>query len=236
MESNQSAIALLSSGLDSSVATAMALQSGYKIQLALTFDYGQKAAPKELQQANQMARYWKIPHQKVELPFFATKTGSSLLRNSKEAEIPHLTLADLDDLQASQKSAQAVWVPNRNGVFIEIAACFAEQLEASHIIVGFNREEAATFPDNSKAYREALNQALSYSTSNRVKVLSPTESFDKTEIVRRALDLKLPLNLFWSCYEAGNLMCGVCESCMRLKRAFQKNEVPFHDYFANTTL
>ncbi|NBT58511.1 7-cyano-7-deazaguanine synthase QueC [bacterium] len=236
MASKLSAVALLSSGLDSSVAVAMAMKQGYELKLALTFDYGQKAAPKELEHAGQLARYWNIPHHTLELSFFSSKAGSSLLRTSETRALPHLSLADLDDLHASRKSAKSVWVPNRNGVFIEIAACFAEQLDASYLIVGFNREEAATFPDNSKAYRESLNQALAFSTSNQVKVISPTESLDKTEIVRHALELQLPLELFWSCYQTGALMCGVCESCMRLKRAFKKNEVPFHDYFTNPSL
>lgn len=236
MGHNHSAIALLSSGLDSSVAVAMALQEGYAVKLALTFDYGQKAAPQELEHANRMASYWQIPHQQVNLPFFAEKGKSSLLRVSSNQELPQLSLTDLDDPQAAQKSAKAVWVPNRNGVFIEIAACFAEQLDASHLIVGFNREEAATFPDNSRAYRESLNNSLAFSTANQVKIISPTELFDKTQIVQIALKLKIPLELLWSCYETGNKMCGSCESCMRLKRALKQNEVLFHDFFANPSL
>lgn len=236
MEINRSAIALLSSGLDSSVALGMALKEGYDIKLALTFDYGQKAASREIEQAHLIADFWKIPHQKLSLPFFSEKGQSSLLRNSNVQNLPHLSLTELDDPQATQKSAKAVWVPNRNGVFIEIAACFAEQLGASYVIVGFNREEAATFPDNSKSYRESLNRALSFSTANQVKVISPTEPFDKTQIVQMALQLNLPLNFLWSCYETGEQMCGVCESCMRLKRALKQNEVFFHDYFTNPTL
>ncbi|MFM8270267.1 MAG: 7-cyano-7-deazaguanine synthase QueC [Pseudomonadota bacterium] len=233
---NKAAIALLSSGLDSSVALAMTLKQGYEIKLALTFDYGQKAAPKEREHASRVASYFNIAYQHLSLPFFAEKGKSSLLRASQSQELPHLSLSQLDDPLATQKSAESVWVPNRNGVFIEIAACFAEQLDASYVIVGFNREEAATFPDNSPEYRESLNQALSFSTANQVKIISPTELLDKTQIVQMALQLNFPLELIWSCYEMGKQMCGVCESCMRLKRAFKQNEVPFNDYFANPSL
>jgi len=236
MAFNRSAIALLSAGLDSSVALALALKEGIEVKLALTFDYGQKAATHEIKQASLLASYWKIPHQNLSLPFFAENGQSSLLRNSQNKSIPQLTLEDLDNLETSQRSAKAVWVPNRNGVFIEIAACFAEQMGASHILVGFNREEAATFPDNSKAYRESLNRALSFSTANQVEVISPTELLNKTEIVEMALKLQIPLELLWSCYGNGKQMCGSCESCMRLKRALTQNEVPLDDYFANPAL
>jgi len=233
MSRNSTAVALLSAGLDSSVALALAKQQGYRISLALTFDYGQKAASKEIARASQLARLWDVPHKVVALPFFSQKSQSSLLKSSSQETVPTLRMEDLDNCAATQKSAKAVWVPNRNGVFIEIAACFAEQLEAEFIIVGFNREEAITFPDNSVDYRKALSRALFFSTSNHVQVIAPTEHFDKIEIVKTALSLNLPLNLIWSCYHEGNQMCGTCESCVRLKRALSKNEVTFHDFFAN---
>src|SRR5439155_35646 len=65
--------------------------------------------------------------------------------------------AKLPRHEMSERSAKAVWVPNRNGCFIEIAAAHAESMDAERLITGFNREEAATFPDNSKAYVGAVN-------------------------------------------------------------------------------
>ena len=87
------------------------------------------------------------------------------------------------------------------------------------VIAGFNAEEAVTFPDNSPAFISAANKALSYSTLSRVQVLSPTSDLNKTEIVRLGMEIDAPLDLVWSCYEGGEVMCGVCESCMRLRRA-----------------
>jgi len=145
--------------------------------------------------------------------------------------LPHPTLENLSDKTFSTESAKAVWVPNRNGVFIEIAAGIAEDLGANAIIVGFNREEGSTFPDNTKQYMEAITKALSFSTSNAVQVISPTVSMEKSEIVSVAKKERFPFNLLWSCYEADERMCGRCESCMRLKRALKTNEVDFHDLF-----
>jgi 7-cyano-7-deazaguanine synthase len=91
----------------------------------------------------------------------------------------------LDDAQFTQASAQAVWVPDiRNGIFLEAASGFAVKLRgASHVIVGFNREEAATFPYNSSSYLNAINKALAFSTQGRVQIVSPTVMMDKSEIV-----------------------------------------------------
>jgi len=234
MAHSPSSIALLSAGLDSSVALALAKEQGTCIALALTFDYGQKAACREITQAQKLASHWKIPHKVIALPFFSERSQSSLLISTPSPSIPNLNLKDLEDRTQTLQSAKSVWVPNRNGVFLEIAACFAEQLEVEKVIVGFNKEEAATFPDNSTSYRKALTEALSYSTSNGVEIVSPTEDLDKTEIVRKALALKIPLEFLWSCYHDGDKMCGMCESCMRLKRALKRNEVPLDSFFEDT--
>lgn len=236
MGTSKTAVALLSSGLDSSVALAMAIADGYEVALAVTFDYGQKAATREILHSVWLTDHFKIPHRSLELPFLSESKTSGLLRGDSQSSLPEPNLKELDNPEYLQKSAKAVWVPNRNGVLIEIAACLAEQLSANHVIVGFNREEAATFPDNSDAYQEAINQALAFSTSNKVKVISPTALLNKTEIVGTARKLQFPLELIWSCYDDVSKMCGKCESCMRLKRALKQNEVNLDAYFTDPHL
>lgn len=216
----RTAVALLSGGLDSSVALAMAQVDGWRIKLALTFDYGQRSASREIAQASALCRHFGVPHRALSLPWVAEWSNSALL--STDRELPKPTLAQLDSEDA-HASAKAVWVPNRNGMFIEIAAGFAESLDADAVIVGFNREEASTFPDNSQGYMAAVTTALAYSTANSVELISPTATFDKVEIVRRAQELTFPFGLLWSCYQGGEKMCGECESCQRLKRAMRAN-------------
>lgn len=227
----QKGMALLSAGLDSSVAVAIARSEGFDINLALTFDYGQRAAANEVFRAKKLSEFWSIPHRTLQVPLFLEPQSSGLLKTN--SPLPNPSLNDLDNPISAQKSAQAVWVPNRNGIFLEIAAAVAEQAHVDRLIVGFNIEEAQTFPDNSQNYLEAINQALYFSTSNHVQVVSPTLSLNKTEIVRKALELEVPLHFIWSCYETGDLMCGKCESCMRLKRGLTQNEVSLNDFFAN---
>jgi 7-cyano-7-deazaguanine synthase len=116
-----------------------------------------------------------------------------------------------------------VWVPNRNGLFISIAAAVAESRGLNAVAVGFNREEAATFPDNSAEYLFAQERALSFSTANKVRLVSSTLHLNKTEIVSKLKALDFPMDLLWSCYEAGPERCHQCESCARYDRAVLHN-------------
>ena len=201
-------VAVLSGGLDSTVSLAAALRR-LEVPLALTFDYGQRAARREREAAAWVARRLRVPHRVIPIPWLARITRTALVDRS----------AALPRHEMSERSAKAVWVPNRNGVFIEIAAAHAESAGATRLITGFNREEAATFPDNSKAYVSAVNRALSYSTANGVRVVSYTIDLDKKGIVRLGRRLRAPLDRIWPCYEGGRAWCGSCESCLRSLRA-----------------
>jgi 7-cyano-7-deazaguanine synthase len=117
-------------------------------------------------------------------------------------------------------------VPNRNGVFVNVAAAFAESLGARDVVTGFNLEEAATFPDNSTEFMKCASGALALSTANHVRLVSPTARLDKAGIVRLGVRTGAPLAHVWSCYEAGPRMCGSCESCARLVRALDRGSAP----------
>jgi 7-cyano-7-deazaguanine synthase len=202
------AVAVLSGGLDSTVSLAAAARK-LDVVLALTFDYGQRAAKRERSASAAIARRYRIPHRVIGIPWLAAITKTALVNRG----------ARLPKNEMSARSAKAVWVPNRNGVFLEIAAAHAESLGAKRIVTGFNREEAATFPDNSEAYVTALNRALSFSTANGVKAVSFTGDLDKRGIVRLGRRLGAPIDLVWPCYEGGRRWCGRCESCLRSLRA-----------------
>jgi 7-cyano-7-deazaguanine synthase len=116
-------------------------------------------------------------------------------------------------------SPDAVWIPNRNGVFLNIAAAFAEGYDCETVVTGFNREEAVEFPDNSREYVEAVNNGFVYSTRSGVRVVSYTLDLSKREILRKGIELSAPLDAIWSCYRGGERMCGACASCRRLKMA-----------------
>lgn len=233
MTPSQSGIVLLSGGLDSSAALALSLKAGWTISFGLTFDYGQRAAREEIAHSRKIAEYFNVPHQTLKLPWFHNfKKGGALLSN--KVAIPRPSIKELRNIAFAQDFAAQVWVPNRNGIFIEIAAALAEDSGLDAIIVGFNREEAKTFPDNSLEYLEAVSRSLYYSTSNHVKVVSHTASLIKDQIVERTKRGDFPFHLLWSCYEAGTVMCGLCESCLRLKSALKRNGVSIDGFFECT--
>jgi 7-cyano-7-deazaguanine synthase len=202
------AVALLSGGLDSTVAFAIRARDTV---LALTVDYGQRAARREIAAARRTAGRYRVRHRVLDLPWLA---GGALTDRSRRLPRP-----DLKSARETKKSAAAVWVPNRNGVLIAAAAAIAEGLGASRIVVGFNREEAGTFPDNSARFLDAANRALRLSTRNGVRVESPTLTWDKRRIVEEARRRRIAVDNVWPCYEGRTAWCRTCESCLRAIRA-----------------
>jgi 7-cyano-7-deazaguanine synthase len=144
---------------------------------------------------------------------------------NETVEVPKLTPDVLDDAAVTLVSASSVWVPNRNGVFINIAAAYCETLQCAQVVVGFNVEEGTTFPDNTPEYMTAATLALSYSTLSGVRVHSPTVDLNKTQLVALGRQLNIPFHLVWSCYHGDEIMCGECESCQRLKRALAQADI-----------
>jgi 7-cyano-7-deazaguanine synthase len=210
---------LLSAGLDSTVNFLEALKDG-GVRLALTFSYGQKAAAKEVACAKALCQKYKVPHAVVELPFFKNFTSTSLINNEKQ--IPLGTDVNIQSFEKSLITADKVWIPNRNGIFLNIAAGYAEGLGIQEIVPGFNLEEATTFPDNSEDYQQALDHSFAFSTQNKVRVKCYTIKKNKTEILRRGLELGLQVEDLWPCYQAGEKWCGQCESCLRFQNALKQ--------------
>jgi 7-cyano-7-deazaguanine synthase len=195
------AVALLSGGLDSVVSLLLARQQA-NIVLALTIDYGQKARLNEIKASAAFCGLYSIPHKVIQLPF---------MQDMKSGLI-----------EASGMEDNAPWVPNRNGLLINVAACYAENLHADWVVCGFNREEGVDFPDNTREFVEAVNLGLSYSTLNHVKLISLVQDMDKVGIVNAARSLGIDLDLIWSCYRPGEKPCGQCPSCLRNLEAYRK--------------
>lgn len=219
------AVVLLSSGLDSTFNLYKALEK-LTVRLALTFDYGQRSAKREISCAKNIAHQLGVPHKVVDLPWFKDFTSTSLVSGEG---IPSGSDVQIDSLQRSLETAKSVWVPNRNGIFLNIAAGFAEGLGATFVIPGFNYEEAQTFPDNSRAFLKVLDDAWAYSTETQVTTRCFSAEMNKTEIVAESLKIGVPLALLWPCYLNGDTWCGACESCLRFKRAVEANGL---DYLA----
>lgn len=211
------AISVLSGGLDSTVATS-ALKEEYEIH-ALTFDYGQRSANREIESSKQICQKLGIKHTVMDLSWLG-KLGKSALTDH-ENEVPQLESDKLDDKEICDETARKVWVPGRNVVFTAIATAFAEAEDAEIIIVGWDLEEAVTFPDNSREFLEAFNKTLEIGTLEGVQIEAPVIDLNKNEIVEMGETVDAPMEMSYSCYMGEEQHCGLCESCMRRKRAFE---------------
>src|SRR5574344_52624 len=207
-------IILLSGGLDSLVSLGLKRQE-LNISLALTFDYGQKSAKQEILASEKICKYYNIEHSVINLDWLKDITKTSLV-----ADINVPTGSELDN---PENSAKSVWVPNRNGLFLNIAGSYADANDYDYILIGANKEEGQTFPDNTQGFIDSVNKEFEYSTQKHPKVVAPLINYFKNDIVMLALKNKVPLELTRSCYQNGEKHCGICESCTRLKHALESN-------------
>lgn len=210
------AIAVLSGGLDSCVATCVYAKD-YEIY-GITFNYGQKSFKQELKASKEICEKMGFTHEVIDLPWLNKISNSSL---TSDNEIPTLTDEELDDLDKCENTANSVWVPGRNIVFTSIATAYAESIGGDIIIVGWDKEEAATFPDNSKEFLESFNHMLNVGSPQNIEIKAPAIDLNKDEIVKLGDEINAPMELSYSCYSGDEKHCGVCESCMRRKRAFK---------------
>ena len=215
-KNNKKGIILLSSGLDSYISLSEAIKT-IDITLALTFDYGQKAAEDEINAAKKIADKYKIEHKVIKLPFLKESTNNSLTNENKSLEFKNLDV----------NSMKAVWVPNRNGLFLNIAAMYCDAYNIDYIIFGANKEEAGTFSDNSVEFNNIANEFFKYSTLKRPSVISPVINLEKFEIINLGIENKVDFSLLKSCYNSSDnenkKHCKKCESCKRLYNAILKS-------------
>ena len=217
-------VVILSGGLDSSFNLLKAKSQG-EVKLALHFNYGQRAATNEAAYARAFCESRDIPFQIIDVRFLSQWSKSAL--NKKDQVLPVGDSVNIESEKASKVTANAVWVANRNGMFLNIAAAAAEGLGAEVVVPGFNLEEAATFPDNSADFITAVNESLRFSTREKVKAHAFSISMNKNEILKEYLALGGKASELWPCYQNSHAWCGECESCLRFKRAIEANGLNF---------
>jgi 7-cyano-7-deazaguanine synthase len=217
------AIAVLSGGLDSTVATSV-YKNTHEIH-AITFNYGQKSVKQEINASKKIAIELGAKHTVIDLSWLKNLGNSAL---TSDEDVPYINFEDLDDKEIAIDSANKVWVPGRNLVFTAIAVSFAESEGAEIIIVGWDKEEAATFPDNSKEFLNSFNETIAIGSPKNIQnieIKAPAIDLNKKEIVELGEKINAPMEFTYSCYSGEKFHCGVCESCLRRKRAFIESEI-----------
>jgi len=209
------AIVLLSGGLDSLVSLAQAVKREKRVE-ALTFDYGQRAAKREIQASRRISKYYGVKHRIIKLDWLKDISSTPLVKG--RGKIPGRGISP-------KKAAEIVWVPNRNGVMVNIAGAMAEGIGCKKVVIGTNAEEGHFFSDNTSTFINAASRSLFYSTRGNVKIVSFTRKLKKREILQMALRLKVPFQYLWSCYKGGRELCRKCHSCGYLLRALKAEGV-----------
>jgi len=208
----QKAVVLLSGGLDSATTAAIAIAEGYEV-IALSFRYGQRHE-KELAAAKKIATALNITEHFISEIDLAQWGGSSLTDESMS--IPQ-TGIEPDVIPST-------YVPGRNTVFMAIALSLAEAKNAQAIYLGINAVDYSGYPDCRPEYLAAFQQLANLSSKAGVEghapqLVAPLVNDSKVDIVRRALELNVPIADTWSCYQGGKNPCGLCDSCRIRDRA-----------------
>jgi len=125
------------------------------------------------------------------------------------------------------KEISSAYIPARNIIFYGVAAAYAETLKANLIVFGSNADDAKELPDARPEFIQLMNELIGRGTRAgkegfRIEVVNPLIDRSKSDVLRLALDLRVPLALTWSCYEDGTKPCGKCRGCVNRRRAFDQ--------------
>lgn len=219
------AIVLLSGGLDSTTVLGLARRD-YEIH-AVSFDYAQRHSV-ELKSAKYIADHYEIASHRI---FSLPNVGGSALTDS-QLEVPHGRAID--------DSIPVTYVPARNTIFLSFALAYAEVVQADAIFIGVNALDYSGYPDCRSEYIEAFERMANLATKrgiegHRLTIHTPLIDMSKQAIVANGIELGVPFELTWSCYDPRLVgqatlgqyaACGTCDSCTLRLAAFQANGVP----------
>ncbi|MEP7211620.1 MAG: 7-cyano-7-deazaguanine synthase QueC [Acidobacteriota bacterium] len=213
-KADNTAIVLVSGGMDSCVTSAIALEQNAEVAF-LHVSYGQLTETRERRAFNDIADFYGVEKRlDVSIEYLAKIGGSSLTdRNIKVAE------ADLES-----KEIPSSYVPFRNANMLSIATSWAEVLGATAIYIGAVAEDSSGYPDCRPEFYEAFQAAINAGTKpdTNIEIRTPIIDLSKAEIVKKGIELDAPLHLSWSCYRSEVLACGTCDSCALRLRGFER--------------
>lgn len=218
------ALVLFSGGVDSTTCLALAIDRyGKDNVVALSVSYGQKHT-KEVEAADKIAKHYGVEFITLDLSEMFRFSDCSLLQHS-DKEVPHESYAE--QLKETNGSPVSTYVPFRNGLFIASAASIALSKGCGVILYGAHADDAAgnAYPDCSEVFNNAMNTAVWEGSGHQVKVEAPFVGMNKAGVVKKGLELGVPYELTWSCYEGHDKPCGVCGTCIDRQKAFEANGV-----------
>ena len=212
---NKRSIVLVSGGLDSCVTAAVAHLQGYEMAF-LHVTYGQRTELRELKAFKEIANHYTVSQQLVvDIGYLKAIGGSSLVDRTMPVEKKQ---------HFPGKTIPSTYVPFRNTHLLAIATSWAETIQARMIFIGAVEEDSSGYPDCRSDFFNTFNQLIEKGTrpETRITIKTPIINLKKKDIVLKALKLKAPLHLTWSCYEKSRKACGVCDSCILRLKGFKE--------------
>jgi 7-cyano-7-deazaguanine synthase len=222
------AVVLASGGMDSCVTTAMAAREVDELAM-LHVSYGQRTAAREWRAFSAIADFYGVTKRLLASLDYLTKIGGSSLTD-KNIEVSRANLASTE--------IPTSYVPFRNAHLLSIATSWAEVIGANRIYIGAVAEDSSGYPDCRPEYYEAFNRLIAVGTKpeTRIEIITPVITLRKSAIIQRGLELNAPLHLTWSCYQAEEVACGVCDSCALRLRGFQEAGITDPIAYATPTI
>jgi 7-cyano-7-deazaguanine synthase len=217
--SRKKGVALLSGGLDSATAAAVAINQGFEVY-GLSFDYGQRHKI-ELERSDRVANALGLADHKTVSVDLATLGGSAL---TSATPVPK----GVDGNAPIDAGIPVTYVPARNTVFLSVALAYAETLHTGDIFIGVNALDYSGYPDCRPDYIEAFETMANLATKDaiegayRIKIHTPLIAMTKREIIVTGTGLGIDYSLTWSCYDPqpGERPCGLCDSCRLRAKGF----------------
>jgi len=214
------AVVLLSGGLDSATALAIARAEGFETH-ALSFDYGQRH-DRELDSARRVAAALGAKEHLVLRLDLRAIGGSALTAD--------IAVPKGRSVEAMGSGIPVTYVPARNTIFLSHALAWAEVLECQDIFIGVNALDYSGYPDCRPEFIEAFERMANLATRagvegrSRLRIHTPLIRLTKAEIVARGIALGVDFGLTWSCYEPrpDGLACGRCDSCLLREKGFRE--------------
>lgn len=222
------ALVLNSGGVDSTTCVGIAVNKyGKENVVTASLYYGQKH-DKELECARKVAEYYDVRHIEEDISNVMkyAKDVCTLMKGGKAIE--HASYAE--QIAEHGEGRVATYVPFRNGLLLAIATAYADSIfpgEEVEIYYGAHADDATgqAYADCSPEFADAMNQAINIGTYGKITVARPLINMNKATVVKTGLELGVPYNLTWSCYEGGEKQCGTCGTCIDRKKAFEVNGV-----------
>lgn len=201
--------------MDSLLVMALAAARGDELA-CLHVNYGQRTEKKEKESFEKICDFYRVKpenRKQLNLPQLGQLGGSSL--TDKKINITN-TLGNMN------QDIPMTYVPFRNSIMLSLATAWAEVINFNRIQIGAVHEDSSGYPDCRPEYYEIFNQLIEKGTkSKKIFVETPIIKMNKPEIILKALELKAPLELTWSCYQGTQAPCEVCDSCVLRSRAFK---------------